>query len=374
MSNRELEIAILCPIGQDANLIAQALLYKSIHSNVVLSIEQFSRLNFNTLGGFIVAEEALTQESIDELNRIIGAQEAWSDIPIILLISGGNKQFKLNRLESFVSAGNVTLLERPLQPLTLISATSVAMRSRRRQYQVQELIKSQLAATKMRDEFISIASHELKTPLTSLKLQTQLAIKQSIKEEELSTEKVQKQLIHTIKQVDRLNKLVDDMLNISRINVGKLQLDKTQLDLSELTNELVERFRPQFTAVDCKVETNIKKGIIGLWDSFKIEQVINNIFSNAIRYSPASIIKVKLFKESNKAVLTVEDEGPGIEEENLERIFERFERLSSSIGGLGLGLYITRQILELHNGTSPAAMSGYFAPAPTQEGIHLSIA
>lgn len=225
--------------------------------------------------------------------------------------------------------------------------------ARKRQFQVRDLLVSQLEATNIRDEFISIASHELKTPLTSLKLQTQMTRRQIKTPELMSYEKMKKQLDYTINQIDRLNKLVDDMLDISRISTGKLLIKKSNFNLSELLNEVVERFLPQFDAVKCHVYRKINPDISGEWDSYKIEQVINNLLSNAIRYSPNKNIYVTLEKTKTSAVLKVRDEGMGIAPENLERIFERFERISSVISGLGLGLglYITRQILTLHDGT-----------------------
>jgi signal transduction histidine kinase len=353
MNNSDLGVILLCPTGQDAFLIASLLNTNGINSHIVGSIAELCALDYGQAGVIVIAEEALTKEGIDELNQSLSIQSAWSDIPIILLTSGGikNKEFKLKRLEVFVTSGNVTLLERPLRQITLMSATQVALRSRSRQYQVKSLLESQIEATKIRDEFISIASHELKTPLTSLKLQTQMTRRQINKPEMLVFDKVQKQLDYTINQIDRLNKLVDDMLDISRINTGKLNIQKSHFNLSKLVTELVERFLPQFEAVGCIVHTDIAPDINGEWDSYKIEQVLNNLFSNAIRYSPKKDIHIGLRVTATTAVLNVRDEGMGIEPANLERIFERFERASSNVSGLGLGLYITRQILVLHEGT-----------------------
>lgn len=350
MTGQNLDVLLLCPTGQDAALIAQVLLKDHIDSVPVKTVDMLCERSHVDAGVLLIAEEALTSEGIDLLNQTLAVQEAWSDIPIILLTSGGgkNQQFKLKRLEVFVSSGNVTLLERPLQPLTLISATQVALRSRRRQYQVRNLLIAQVEATKIRDEFISIASHELKTPLTSLKLQTQMTKKVISKSENLPAARMQKQLDYTINQIDRLNKLVDDMLDISRINTGKLKLQKSNLNLSLLLEDLIDRFMPQFEAVHCEIESFITPGIVGHWDSYKIEQVLNNLFSNAIRYSPGKTVHISLIKLNERAVLSVKDEGMGIDPANIDRIFERFERATSASSGLGLGLYITRQILDLH--------------------------
>lgn len=352
MNNHNLEVILLCPTGKDATLISNVLSKENVGSVIVKSIDELCTRNQEDAGVLLIAEEALTSDGIDLLNQSLASQAPWSDIPIILLTSGGarNNHFKVKRLEVFISSGNVTLLERPLQQVTLLSATQVALRSRRRQYQVRELLISQLEATKIRDEFISIASHELKTPLTSLKLQTQMTKKQISNLAVFTPERMQKQLDYTINQIDRLNKLVDDMLDISRINTGKLKLQRSNLNLSTLVEEIIERFMPQFESVNCPIEKFLTPQVIGHWDSYKLEQVLNNLFSNAIRYSPGKTIHIGLIQINGKAILNVKDEGMGISPANIERIFERFERASATASGLGLGLYITRQIVELHKG------------------------
>lgn len=352
MPNRFLDVVIFCPTGQDAHLISEFLIKEHITATVVRSMEEFCRQDHDGTGAFIVADEALSIESIERLNLELAAQDPWSDIPIILLTSGGARRRPLvEGLELFISSGSVSLLERPLQPLSLLSAIKVALRSRRRQFQVRELLRSQADATKMRDEFISVASHELKTPLTSLKLQAQMSQRQLELETEIPRAKLMNQFGSTINQIDRLTKLVDDMLDITRISTGRLQLVTTTFDLAQLVDELIERFLPLFTAAGIAVHRNLAPNAIGTWDAFKLEQVLNNLFSNAIRYAPSGPLTVTLEKRPEGVRLTVADSGHGIAPENLSRIFERFERATSNRGGLGLGLYITRQIIDLHHGS-----------------------
>lgn len=343
-------VMLLCPTGQDAFLISEALKSEKILSAITPTSDSLLSKKIEDIDVLLIAEEALTPEYINQLNDFLQTQEPWSEIPVILLTSKGTRGKHLKSLEIFIHSGNVTMLERPLHLLTLLSTVRVAIRSRRRQYQVRELLTVQKAATQMRDDFISIASHELKTPLTSLKLQTQVSKKMFQKNGAPDMNRMFKQLDYTLNQINRLDKLVDDMLDISRIGTGKLQLQRRDTDLSKLLHELIERFHPQFEAVDCKVETDIEDGIVGYWDSFKLEQVINNLFSNAIRYAPQSTIEVKLKTIDGKASMTVKDGGQGIQPESLGKIFDRFERASTNASGLGLGLYITRQIVELHKG------------------------
>jgi PAS domain S-box-containing protein len=205
-----------------------------------------------------------------------------------------------------------------------------------------------------RDEFLSIASHELRTPITSLKLQTQI-MKRSINQKDpaaFSEEKVTKLVNVFDGQVERIIRLVDDMLDIARISTGKLTITKGPVNLGDLVTELVDRYRSLFAAQGCELILDCEAGVIGSWDSFRIEQVVANLLTNAARYAPGKPVKVSVKKEGSEAVLKVKDQGIGIAEENQKRIFQRFERAGpvAETGGLGLGLYIVRSIVEMHGG------------------------
>lgn len=352
MPNRPLEIIILSPTGQDAQLILNFLATENIDAAVIRDIDEFCHRSHAGCGALILADEALTPGSIDQLNQELSKQEPWSDLPIVLLVSGGQRRRPFMRgFELFAGTGSVSILERPLQPLSLLSAIKVALRSRRRQFLVRDLMRSQVEATRTRDEFISIASHELKTPLTSLKLHTQMSKRIFEKKGPQYMEKVAAQFDYTVGQIDRLNKLVDDMLDITRISTGRLQLVKSTFDFSVFLQELIERFTPLFGAAGIAVNSSITSDVKGEWDSYRIEQVLTNLFSNTVRYAPGAPLNVSLTLMQERLKMTVTDSGCGIEEKNLERIFDRFERESNNPGGLGLGLYITRQIIEQHQGT-----------------------
>ncbi len=206
-----------------------------------------------------------------------------------------------------------------------------------------------------RDEFLSIASHELKTPLTSLKLHCQLFQRASKKgdPEAYNRERVDRLVEQTDQQVSRLVRLVDDMLDISRIRTGKLSVNKEEFDFAVLLEEVLERIKPQFLAspggpVDLlKCEHAIIRG-----DRMRLEQVITNLLNNALRYGQGKPVKLSLVKTNKFMRLSVIDEGIGIAPEFQEKIFLRFQRAvpASEVSGLGLGLYITKQIVEAHEG------------------------
>ncbi len=205
-----------------------------------------------------------------------------------------------------------------------------------------------------RDQFLSIASHELKTPLTSLKLQAQLTLRNLAQGKQLTEERLRKESHQVSDLVGRLTRLIDDMLDVSRIRTGKLKLDRGYHDLGDILREVVFRMSVLFEAAALELPTlRLERGLIGDWDRFRLEQVVGNLLTNAIRYGRGKPIEIVLQKKDQQAILSVTDHGYGIAQEDLLRIFGRFERAinSSEVSGLGLGLFISKEIIESHGGT-----------------------
>lgn len=206
-----------------------------------------------------------------------------------------------------------------------------------------------------RDEFLSIASHELKTPLTTLKLQLQVTERVLQTEEDAEKLKVrfEKALTQSQQQVSRLEKLIESLLDISRIQTGKLDLKMDRFNLSTLLEECVDRFEELFANEGSKIETQLERELWIHGDQFRIEQVITNVLTNALKYAPGKLLEITARPESDGLLLSFRDHGSGIPKEKLELIFDRFERAVSStnISGLGLGLFISRRIVEAHGGT-----------------------
>lgn len=236
------------------------------------------------------------------------------------------------------------------------------------------LLESEQSAVRHRDEFLGIASHELRTPLTALKLQLQLTekLKKHIGTEDLPPAKLKKIFGTFDRQVENLVGLVDDLLDVSRIVNRRLKLDLQVMDLSATVLEAVEGFTEELQAAKCKLSMNADQPITGKWDRKRIEQVISNLVSNAIKYAAGKPIDVLVEKVDDVARLVVKDYGMGIAEENLERIFDRFERGTShqSIAGLGLGLFISKQIVQLHGGSiraesAPGSGAAFIVELPT---------
>jgi PAS domain S-box-containing protein len=202
-------------------------------------------------------------------------------------------------------------------------------------------------AIRARDEFLSIASHELRTPLTALKLRLQALLYAKGLED-----KLEKKLESAARQTQRLERLIDNLLDISRITTGHLELEPEELELAELTHEVVERLRDEAMATGSVIQFEATSRASGKWDRLRIEQVVTNLLSNALKYGEGRPIVVRVSADDGSAEISVRDRGIGIAEQDLERIFDQFERAANrrAPGGLGMGLYIARQIVEAHHG------------------------
>jgi signal transduction histidine kinase len=209
-------------------------------------------------------------------------------------------------------------------------------------------------AIQARDEFLSIASHELKTPLTSMLLQLQTVL-HSIKSESLanfSIEKTMTMLESTIGQSKRLSKLVNDLLNISLITTGRLELEKEEVDLTKVTKEVVSRLEETAEKSGITLEFEGKGKVTGKWDKIRLEQVVTNLITNGIKYGDSKPVTVSVSNSNNIAQLQVSDRGIGIPEDQKKIIFNRFERgdVKGSYKGLGVGLYLVNEIVKAHGG------------------------
>lgn len=210
-------------------------------------------------------------------------------------------------------------------------------------------------AVEARDTFLGIASHELRTPLTSMRLQSQ--INQRVYDKQgpsaFTPERIRKLIENPLIQTDRLSRLVDDMLDISRIASGKLSMSFERINVSTLVTDTLQRFAPQLEAVGCSLVLEIEERVTADADAFRFEQVITNLVTNAVKYAPGSAVEISLHQHPGEIVLRFRDYGPGIAKDKAGRVFERFERLvtPNKVSGLGLGLHISKEIIEAHGGS-----------------------
>src|SRR3954470_15142595 len=212
------------------------------------------------------------------------------------------------------------------------------------------------AAIGVRDEFISIASHELKTPLTALKLRLAAAIgtqKRPGPRDPEAESKLGRALAAAGTTTDRLLSLVEDLLDASRLTAGRLALRLEAVTLADLVRDVVGRLREQAAETGSRIDVAISEPIVGRWDRSRVEQIVTNLLSNAIKYGAGRPILLSAVTANGRLRLDVKDAGIGITRADQSRIFQAFERVTTAhrVGGLGLGLYIGRQIAVAHGGT-----------------------
>jgi signal transduction histidine kinase len=229
----------------------------------------------------------------------------------------------------------------------LAARASVAIENARLYREAREAVRA-------RDEFLSIASHELKTPLTTLQLQIQgLARKLKSASEDPVFQGLAARVGTSERQVERLTGLINNLLDISRITAGRLDLDLEPVDLAAVVREAAARFRDDLARAGSVLELHADGECAGEWDRLRLEQVVMNLLSNAAKYGAGRPITIVVDGSETTARFSIRDHGIGIPAEHQGRIFERFERAVSDrhYGGLGLGLWIVRQIVDAFGGT-----------------------
>jgi signal transduction histidine kinase len=215
--------------------------------------------------------------------------------------------------------------------------------------EVEALAADLQKALQIRDDFLSVASHELKTPLTSLQLQLQILWRSlPATDADGNPHPARKRIEATRRPAERLHQLVNNLLDVSRIRAGRLALEHETVDFAALLQDVVARAEADAAGAGCTLVLEAGAPVIGRWDRLRLEQVVTNLLSNAIKYGASHPVELSVAQDGDLARLTVRDHGIGIATEHQARIFQRFERAVSErhYGGFGLGLWICRQIVE----------------------------
>jgi PAS domain S-box-containing protein len=217
----------------------------------------------------------------------------------------------------------------------------------------EHLYREALDAIHARDEFLSLASHELRTPLASLKLQFDSLVRYAGQHAQGLSPEIVPKLEAAGRQVNKLSELISQLMDVSRLRTGGLRLELGQVNLSAVASEVLNRFRADAVRAGCAVTLQADVPVYGRWDSLRIDQVVTNLLTNALKFGAGKPVHIDVWLDGARAHLAVHDQGIGIGPEDVERIFQRYERAEAArtYGGMGLGLYIARQIVDAHGGT-----------------------
>jgi signal transduction histidine kinase len=305
-----------------------------------------------------------------ELAELMRGTEKTRHIPIVFVTAAGRE---LNYAFKGYESGAVDFLYKPLDGFAVASKVRVfvdlhqqrqetrrqvtALEEARRQ---QQVLLGELQATKgelqlalrMRDDFMSMVAHELRTPLGVLSLELEIR-QQRLTEGKMAffePERLARMIAKDRRQVRSMTRLIEDMLDVSRIQNGKLSIRPAPTDLSQMLDRVIGDFSSLVT--NSVLTLAAQPGVTGVWDEFRLEQVVANLLTNALRYGGGKPIEVTLTTTDTHAMLSVRDQGIGIAPKEQQRIFEQFVRVADGavLNGLGLGLYISRQLVEAHQG------------------------
>jgi signal transduction histidine kinase/CheY-like chemotaxis protein len=345
----ERRIVICAPTGRDASLTAKVLESVGIHSIVCANSDELMKQLPQGAGALLLVEEVVSGAAMRPLAGYVAAQPTWSDIPILLLTRNGADSLDVQRAVEHL--GNVTLLERPVRTIALITATRSALRARERQYQVRD-------ADKRKDEFLATLAHELRNPLAPIR--TSMGILRHLYPESGQIT----ELRHVVdRQVAHLTRLVDDLLDVARITSGKVTLKKTRITLESVINHAVEISGSAMENKQHRLDVQAPGSPYLLdADHARLVQSVANLLVNAAKFTPSGgHIVLRTEVQGRMVTFRVKDNGIGLEPSSLARIFELFAQTpvpGEAPTGLGIGLSLARQFAEMHGGTLHATSEG----------------
>ena len=332
-------VLVLAPRGRDADLIATTLVQFGYAATLCASVTELAD-ELDESACALLTQEALDHDLQQKLADVLAQQPPWSDFPLILLVS--TQAAEASQIFA-VNLGNITVLERPLAPNTLLTAVQAAVRARKRQYEAR-------AAIQQRDQFLAMLGHELRNPLAAIVLATQLA------REGGDRAQLASRLALIERQSTLLARLVDDLLDVARVTTGKVQIRRDAVDIDATIRSSIATLADRARTRGVSIVLASTSGLVIEGDAVRIEQVLNNLLANAIKYSPAGrTVRVSSERgEHSTCRIRVRDQGIGIAPEMQGRVFDLFAQADGSLeraeGGMGIGLTLVDRLVRLHGG------------------------
>ncbi|MDL2357955.1 MAG: response regulator [Pseudomonadota bacterium] len=346
----EKRILIYAPSGQDAVLASKMLTLAGVDNLITGSAAALAEQLRLGVGAVLTVEEALSSGGLKTIGEFVLAQPAWSDLPVVLLTNRGPDSLGVR--QAIAVLGNVTLLERPVRTLTLITSLQSVLRAREKQYQVRE-------TDRRKDEFLASLGHELRNPLAPIR--TSMGVLTQLYPDQAPIRKVSEVVD---RQVTHLTRLVDDLLDVARINSGKIALQRAPTTFAAIIGHVIELCSGAAAAKRIRIVQQLPPAPVALLaDYARVVQIVSNIVANAIKFTPADgVITLRAQVAEGMLQIHVKDTGIGLEESALERIFSMFEQSRPPSGqiasGLGIGLSLSRQFAEMHGGSVQARSEG----------------
>ncbi len=353
----ENRVLVLAPAGRDSELACRTLSEAGIPADELTSVEDLCARIARGPGAVLLTEEALHPKALGLLEAVMAEQPPWSDLPMLVFSGGpgGSDDYASVGRRRLGALANVIFLDRPTRRVALLSAVFAALRARRRQYEVRDLLLELERGVRDRDHFLAMLGHELRNPLGAILASVQLMGRRT------DAFGAEREVI--LRQSRLLSRLVDDLLDVSRVTSGKIVLEHTGVDLGELVARSVSSHASQAAEGGIAVSLAAEEPLLVEGDSVRIEQVVHNLLTNALKYTPSGgRVAVRLARRGGQAEIRIEDTGVGIDPDILPSVFDLFTQADDTLdrahGGLGIGLTLVRSLVELHGGTVRAESAG----------------
>jgi signal transduction histidine kinase/CheY-like chemotaxis protein len=359
------ERVLVLPVTRRDGEVTRTLLHTAgVECCVCESLAAMTHEMTRGVGALLLTEAALASAQMPQLTAALGTQPAWSDVPLVMLVR--NQHLPIDGTRLLESLDNVTVLDRPASARSMISAVQSALRDRRKQYRIRDQLEQQaqaeralVRADQRKDEFLATLAHELRNPLAPIRNGLQILAKLRGNDPQI------RRLLDIMeRQMAQMVKLIDELLDVSRISTGKVVLHKQRTDMRQIIGAALEGSQPLIDAAGHRLE--VQAGDEAVWvygDPGRLAQVVGNLVNNAAKYTPNGGHIVVRMKHWDRTVeVSVEDTGVGIPPDMLASVFDMFTQVNRTLdrsqGGLGIGLALVRRLMELHGGTVHAESGG----------------
>jgi signal transduction histidine kinase len=350
----ELRVLVVAPIGRDGELTCRVLTDAAIPCLRCADLDEVARELATGAGAVVLTADALGEAEAERLGRLLQAQEPWSDVPVVLAVDRGLAERTESPLARLERAGTLTVLERPIRVVTLLTVLRTALRARARQYELRDLLEqlrssvARLDAERVvRERFVALLAHDLRGPLSVITTSAQVmaARPQTVLERPEVTLRVRR-------AAQRMERMIRDLLDANALRAGeRLAITPVPCDLVQIVNEALSDLDE---AGRRRVQASLPDRLEGVWAPEELRRAVWNLVTNALKYGPAGTsVAVEARPAGDGVQIAVHNEGPAIPAEEQVRIFEPFGRARGAAtvaAGWGLGLTLVRGCAEAHGG------------------------